>query len=96
VPELKAHTGLEPCIRDYVLGFAQARELLRRLGELLLFTLPLYQSEGKSMLTVAVGCTGGQHRSVLFAEQLSARLRDAGYAVHVRHRELGAVDMNNL
>ncbi|MDR0531506.1 MAG: RNase adapter RapZ [Oscillospiraceae bacterium] len=88
VPELKEHTGLEPCIRDYVLSFEESRRLLEQIAGLLEFTLPLYQKEGKSTLTIAFGCTGGRHRSVLFAEEIGARLRAAGYAVHARHREL--------
>ena len=88
VPALKAHTGREDCIRDYVLSFPESRELLERLWELLKFSLPLYQKEGKSVLSAAFGCTGGKHRSVLFAEEIAARLRDEGYAVHLRHRDL--------
>jgi len=88
LPELKEHTGLEECIKEYVLAFPESRALLEKLWDLLSFSLPLYQKEGKSVLSVAFGCTGGKHRSVLFAEEIGIRLRETGYAVHVRHRDL--------
>ena len=88
IPELKDRTGQEDCIKEYVLAFPESRELLQKFWDLLSFSLPLYQKEGKSVLSVAFGCTGGRHRSVLFAEETAGRLRDAGYAVHVRHRDL--------
>ncbi len=88
IPELKEHTGVEPCIRDFVLAHEESRELLKKLRELLLFLLPLYQKEGKSTLTVAFGCTGGRHRSVLFAEEIGQCLKDAGYMVYIKHKNL--------
>ena len=90
IPALKDHTGQEGCIKEYVLGFSESRALLEKLWDLLSFSLPLYQKEGKSVLSVAFGCTGGKHRSVLLAEETAARLRETGYAVHVRHRDLPA------
>jgi len=88
IPELKERTGREGCIRDWVLGHEESRALLGKLTDLLLFLLPLYQREGKSALTIAFGCTGGRHRSVLFAEEAGRALREAGFAVNVGHREL--------
>ena len=88
VPELKEHTGQEACIRDWVLAYDESRELLEKITDLLLFLLPLYQKEGKSALTIAFGCTGGKHRSVLFAEEAGRALKEAGFAVSVGHRDI--------
>ena len=89
VPALKEHTGREACIRDFVLSFEESGALLQKLLDMLLFLLPLYQKEGKNVLTIAFGCTGGRHRSVLFAEEIGAAIRGAGYEVHVNHRDIG-------
>ncbi len=83
VAELKPHTGLVPAVASYVLDDPEAREFLSRIHDLLRYLIPLYQREGKRYLTVAVGCTGGQHRSVTLAEELK-RLLD----VEVRHRDI--------
>jgi UPF0042 nucleotide-binding protein len=88
VPELKERTGREACIRDWVLGYGESRALLGKINDLLLFLLPLYQKEGKSALTIAFGCTGGKHRSVLFAEEAGRALKEAGFAVNVGHRDI--------
>lgn len=88
IEELKNHTGLEACIRDYLMGFAQSRELLAKIIDLVTFLLPLYRKEGKRELVVAFGCTGGRHRSVCFAEALAAHMRETGARVMVSHREL--------
>ena len=88
VPELKERTGREACVRDWVLAHEESRALLGKLTDLLLFLLPLYQKEGKSALTIAFGCTGGKHRSVLFAEETGRALKEAGFAVHVGHRDI--------
>jgi len=87
-PELKDHTGREACIRDWVLAFEESRALLEKITDLLLFLLPLYQKEGKSSLSIAFGCTGGKHRSVLFAEEIGRALRGEGFAAHVGHRDI--------
>ena len=71
-----------------MLQFEQARGLLSRLEELLQFSLPLYVKEGKSQLTVAVGCTGGKHRSITFAEKLAAFAEELGYHPVVEHRDV--------
>ena len=67
---------------------AQASDFLDRFDDLMRSLLPSYESEGKSYLTVAFGCTGGRHRSVAVAEELSRRLREHGYAVRTGHRDL--------
>jgi UPF0042 nucleotide-binding protein len=72
----------------YVLGFAQAQGFVDRIQQFLRFTLPLYVQEGKAYLTIAVGCTGGRHRSVVLTEELARLLREAGHEVTVRHRDV--------
>ena len=85
---LRPLTGHDPAVRDFVLERAQASDFLDRFEGLMLSLLPSYETEGKSYLTVAIGCTGGRHRSVAVAEELSQRLRDRGYAVRTGHRDL--------
>jgi RNase adapter protein RapZ len=102
VPELRPLTGRDERVRDYVLGQPGAREFLDRYGELLEILVAGYRQEGKRFLTLAVGCTGGKHRSVAIAEELASRLREIGQAtadhpvdplevidVQVSHRDLG-------
>jgi UPF0042 nucleotide-binding protein len=88
VPEFRKKTGLDPKVAAYVRGFPQTREFLNRVTKLMLYLLPHYVEEGKSYLTVAFGCTGGQHRSVMMAEELGKRLRKAGYQVKALHRDI--------
>lgn len=85
---LRPLTGHDPAVRDFVLERAQANDFLDRFEGLMLSLLPAYETEGKSYLTVAIGCTGGRHRSVAVAEDLSQRLRVHGYAVRTGHRDL--------
>ena len=85
---LRPLTGHDPAVRDFVLERAQASDFLDRFEGLMLSLLPSYEVEGKSYLTVAVGCTGGRHRSVAVVEELAARLREHGYAVRTGHRDL--------
>lgn len=85
---LRPLTGHDPAVRDFVLERAQANDFLDRFEGLMLSLLPAYETEGKSYLTVAIGCTGGRHRSVAVAEELSQRLRVRGYAVRTGHRDL--------
>ena len=85
---LRPLTGHDPAVRDFVLERAQASDFLDRFDDLMRSLLPSYESEGKSYLTVAFGCTGGRHRSVAVAEALSRRLREHGYAVRTGHRDL--------
>ena len=88
IPELKGHTGLEEPVRNFVMKFDQAKGLERRLLDLLDFLLPLYRAEGKSQLTIAVGCTGGRHRSVVFAELINKHLLENGACSSVYHRDI--------
>jgi UPF0042 nucleotide-binding protein len=89
VPDLKPLSGLQTPVRDYVLGQPAAGRFVELVVELLQLTVPAYRSEGKSRLTVALGCTGGYHRSIALAEELAERLRSlGGVSVAVFHREL--------
>jgi RNase adapter protein RapZ len=88
VPEFRKKTGLDPKVAAYVRGFPQTNEFLDRVTKLMLYLLPHYVEEGKSYLTVAFGCTGGQHRSVMMAEEVAERLKKAGYQVKALHRDI--------
>ena len=88
VPEFRKLTGKHPKVAKYVRQFPQTREFLDKAADMLLFLIPHYIKEGKSYLTVAVGCTGGQHRSVMIAEELRKRLGAAGYRVKSAHRDM--------
>jgi UPF0042 nucleotide-binding protein len=88
VPEFRKLTGKHPKVAKYVRQFPQTKEFLEKAADMLTFLLPHYIKEGKSYLTVAVGCTGGQHRSVMIAEDLRARLGAAGYRVKSVHRDM--------
>ncbi|POM22345.1 glmZ(sRNA)-inactivating NTPase [Actinomadura rubteroloni] len=89
VPELRPKTGRDADVRDYVLGQSGAKEFLDAYTEVLRLLAAGYDREGKHYVTLAVGCTGGKHRSVAMAEQIAARLRDEGIEVQVAHRDLG-------
>jgi UPF0042 nucleotide-binding protein len=88
VPEFRGKTGLEPEVRDYVLGNAETQELLQHLLGFLRYLLPRFIREGKAYLTVAIGCTGGKHRSVALANEVTERLKDSRYSISVTHRDL--------
>jgi RNase adapter protein RapZ len=88
VPEFRKKTGLDPQVAAYVNGFPQTGEFLDMVTKMMLYLLPHYVKEGKSYLTVAFGCTGGQHRSVMMAEEMSERLKKAGYQVKALHRDI--------
>ena len=88
VPEFRNKTGKDPAVAEYVRSFPQTAEFMKRVTELMLFLLPHYVEEGKSYLTVAFGCTGGQHRSVMMAEDMAQRLKEAGYQVKALHRDM--------
>jgi RNase adapter protein RapZ len=88
VPEFRKKTGKDPKVAAYVRKFPQTQEFLGRVTELMLYLLPHYVEEGKSYLTVGFGCTGGQHRSVMMAEEMMKRLRKAGYQVKALHRDI--------
>ncbi len=89
VEGLRRKTGLDPEVADYVFASAQAAEFMKKLEDLLSFTLPLYAEEGKTVLVIAVGCTGGHHRSVAVTHALAQAIRAAGYQVSESHRDLG-------
>jgi UPF0042 nucleotide-binding protein len=88
VPEFRKKTGKDPKVAAYVRGFPQTEEFLGKVTDLILYLLPHYISEGKSYLTIAFGCTGGQHRSVMMAEEMTKRLKKAGYLVKPLHRDM--------
>ena len=89
IEELRHKTGMDQAVYDYVLGFPQTRQYLKKLEDLLAFSLPLYAEEGKTMLVIAVGCTGGHHRSVSVTRALAAYIRQLGYQVTENHRDMG-------
>jgi UPF0042 nucleotide-binding protein len=88
IKEIRSYTGLEAPIRDYVLGKDETRAFLSHLYQMVDYLIPLYQKEGKRRLMIAIGCTGGAHRSVAISEALGAHLRTAGQAVNVSHRDI--------
>ena len=85
---LAKKTGLDPEVTAYLLDFPETLKFLDRLEEMLQFLLPFYRKEGKHYLTVALGCTGGKHRSVAMAEQLAKRFADTSMVVSVHHRDI--------
>jgi UPF0042 nucleotide-binding protein len=95
VRALKEKTGQDAEVVAYVKSFSQTCELLKRLSDLLLFLIPNYVIEGKSYLTISVGCTGGQHRSVMITNELQALLSSHGYKTKVNHRDMeGAAEIS--
>jgi UPF0042 nucleotide-binding protein len=88
VEGLRPLDGRDRRVRDFVFGHEEARELLARLRDLLAFLVPFYEREGKAYLTIAIGCTGGRHRSVAFVEELRDVLAGLGYAPTVVHRDI--------
>ena len=88
VPELRYQTGMNDDVYNYVFSFPQTKEFLSKLEQLLAFLLPLYQEEGKAVLVVAVGCTGGRHRSVSIARAVTEYLNKLGYAAYENHRDI--------
>ena len=95
VPELRPGTGLDLPVADYVRA-DPAYPLVDRIEQLIVDLLPRYRAEGKSYLTVAIGCTGGRHRSVHVAERFAKRLRDAGFSPTLYHRDLGTAPQDAL
>ena len=89
IAELAPMTGKDEPAREYILSRPGAQDFLRHYAELLRVVLPGYEREGKRFVTLAVGCTGGKHRSVAMADELAARIADAGADVQVVHRDLG-------
>jgi UPF0042 nucleotide-binding protein len=88
IPEFKKHTGKHPKVARYIRSFPQAREFIDRITDLLVYLLPHYIGEGKSYLTIAFGCTGGHHRSVMIASEIRKNLAAAGYKVKETHRDI--------
>jgi UPF0042 nucleotide-binding protein len=89
VPRLKNKTGRDVGVGRFMDSYPQTREFVNRLMNLLLYLLPQYVREGKSYLTIAIGCTGGRHRSVFLAEQVASALAHEGYKTKVSHRDVG-------
>lgn len=87
VAEFRPLTGRHPRVAKYIRSFPQTQEFISRISELLIYLLPHYIHEGKSYLTISFGCTGGQHRSVMIAEDVGKELRKAGYKVKIVHRD---------
>ena len=87
VPELKNLTGMNQAVVDYVMAAPESQELLNRYENMLEYALPLYVKEGKSQLMIAVGCTGGKHRSITFARKIGEFCQKLGYAPSVQHRD---------
>lgn len=88
IEELRQKTGLDAPVADYVFNFQQTREYMNRLKSLLDFSLPLYAEEGKTTLVIAIGCTGGHHRSVAVAHALAEFIREKGYQTTENHRDI--------
>ncbi|HEX6301175.1 MAG TPA: RNase adapter RapZ, partial [Acidimicrobiia bacterium] len=88
VPELRDMRGTHPTVSDYVLSSDGAKEFVDRVDELLEFLIPMFQSEGKSYLSIGIGCTGGHHRSVAIAEELRNRLAAHGINASVSHHDI--------
>ncbi|BCS94635.1 nucleotide-binding protein [Desulfoluna limicola] len=89
VPELKPHSGLSPAVRDFVLNGEGTRTFLTKYTDLLDFLIPMYQKEGKRYLTLAVGCTGGRHRSVAISTEIHNHLRGRFSDIRLLHRDIG-------
>ncbi len=97
VDHLRHLPGTDPAIVEYVLGREETRQFVTRVSELLAFVLPRYEREGKAYLTVAIGCTGGRHRSVALAEHLARELSSStGLAITTIHRDLGRMRTERL
>lgn len=88
IPQFRPLTGKDPKVARYIRKFEQTKEFLDKVSDMLLFLLPYYIQEGKSYLTVAFGCTGGQHRSVMISEEISKRLSKKSYRVKSEHRDM--------
>lgn len=88
IDSMRNSTGLDQAVRDYVLSFKETEQFLEKLRNLLSFVLPLYREEGKTVLVVAIGCTGGHHRSVAVTHALAEYLTSLGYQVAENHRDM--------
>lgn len=88
IEDLKEHNGNEKAVEDYVMKWDDTGRFLARLSDMMTFLVPLYEKEGKSYLNIAVGCTGGRHRSVVVLNQLAAYFKDRNYTTNVSHRDI--------
>ena len=88
IPELKHHTGLEKPVRDFVFSYQQSKDFLEKLEDLLSLSLPYYVEEGKTNLVIAVGCTGGHHRSVAIAVEVAKFVSKLGFSTSIAHRDI--------
>ena len=88
VPRLRPFNGKDPKVRRYIRSFPQTGEFLKRIKGLLTYLIPHYIQEGKSYLTIAIGCTGGKHRSVMLSEEIKKSLEKRGYSAKVSHRDI--------
>ena len=88
IPELKYQTGQDEAVKDFVLGDKNCKIFLGKLEEMLLFLIPLYKNEGKELLEIGIGCTGGKHRSVAIASKIADILREKGVNVSLEHRDI--------
>lgn len=89
-PDLKPQTGKDPAVAAFIRKDPTFLEAFSRIRDLVLFLLPRYQAQGKAYVNIALGCTGGRHRSVFFAEELASALRPAGFSPTLLHRNLGS------
>ncbi len=89
IAELKHQTGLDQPVKDFVLSYQQTKDFVEKVEDLLAFSMPLHVEEGRTSLVIAVGCTGGKHRSVTVAQQLQEFVARRGYATTISHRDLG-------
>ena len=89
IPELRNKTGMDAEVRDFVFSYQQTKDFVEKVEDLLAFSLPSYVDEGKTNLVVAVGCTGGKHRSVSVARELGEFVARKGYGLTLSHRDLG-------
>jgi UPF0042 nucleotide-binding protein len=92
IPELRPLTGRDPAVIEYLQSESEVEDTIARFADLLAYLLPRFRREGKSYLTVGVGCTGGRHRSVMVAEALNSRLIETGYQSKVLHRDIDKDD----
>jgi UPF0042 nucleotide-binding protein len=88
IPKFKNLTGKNPAVARYIRSFPQTVEFITRISDLLIYLVPHYIHEGKSYLTIAFGCTGGQHRSVMIADEIRGNLIKAGFKAKVNHRDI--------
>jgi UPF0042 nucleotide-binding protein len=88
IPKFKKLTGRHPSVARYIRSFPQTKEFIERISDLMIYLLPHYIREGKSYLTIAFGCTGGHHRSVMIADQIRKNMAQSGFQTKVVHRDM--------